>query len=109
MSAGNGDGNTSIRKFILNLTKKIKNCDSKEELKKLIKLRETYFEINKNKIDFVLLEKQINITSGDLFWEFCGQSNFIRFSGFKNLKFKKFNKITYNYESLAGDLITYYF
>lgn len=101
------DGNTSIRKFILNLTKKINNCKCEEELKIMFKLREIYFKIKKDKISFTLIEKQTKLSSGDLFWEFCCETNFVKFFGKKN--YKKYNKVTYDYHSAAGELISYYF
>lgn len=109
MAYNGSDGNTTIRRFILNLTKKINNCKCEEELKIMIKLRKIYFKINKDKIEFNPLEKQIKLLSGDLFWEFCGQNNFMIFFGKKNIKYNKYNKITYNYNSLAGELFSYYF
>lgn len=125
MSIGS-DGNTTIRKFALNLTKKINSsvsssfsssflhCEneskyeknSKEELEIMFKLRQIRNKILKNEIKFNKIEKQAYLPHGDLLWEFCGQNYFYLF-----LKhtFKKKDKVTYNYCSAAGDLCTYYF
>ncbi len=39
------DGNTTVRKFILNLTKRINSCPESEKKKIMLRIREIYYEI----------------------------------------------------------------